>query len=196
MDTKNFYDNNAEDYYKKTIHAENISNINLFTSLIEPEGFVLDLGCGSGRDSLIFRDKGFLVFPIDYSTGLANVSLKENKLKIYIKDFSKMKNFGDGLWNGIWANASLLHLNKDEFISILPRLYDSLAPKGFLYFSLKPSEEDYKEDIIDGRFFAKYSEKEIKNILYDLGLPIYDFWITKSTIETGQDWFNILIKKQ
>lgn len=194
--TKDFYNTNATEYYKKTIRAENMSNIELFLSNIESKGLILDLGCGSGRDSLIFKEKGFMVYPIDYSDGLASISEKENGLKVYLRDFTKMKNFGDGIWNGIWANASLLHIPKEELIKILPKLYEGLVPGGYLYFSLKPSYRfGYEESMVQERFFAKYSEEGIRRILSELNISIDKIWVTKSTIENGQDWLNILVKK-
>ena len=194
--TKDFYNENALEYYNTTINAKSLDNIEKFCKNLEPNGFILDLGCGSGRDSLIFKEKEFLVLPIDFSEELAEVTLKETGLKVFVRDFTKMDNFGDNLFSGIWANASLLHIDRENLMNILPKLYKSLSINGFMYISLKPSDKDYIEEYTNGRFFAKYNKKEIERIFNELNIPIFDFWITTSVIDENQKWFNILIKKE
>lgn len=195
MNTRDFYNKNAFDYYNKTIEATNLENLMYFESQIKKNGLIMDLGCGSGRDSLYFKSKGFNVLPVDYSEGLANISFEKNGLKILNKDFREM-NFEINCYDGIWANASLLHLTKNEFIEIIPKLYNSLKDRGFLYFSLKPTNEDCKEEIKNGRFFTYYNSNEIKKILKKINIEVYDFWETDSVIENGQRWLNFLIWKK
>lgn len=191
----NFYDIYAEKYYNKTIKALNSDNLNKFLENISKDGVIVDLGCGSGRDTLYMKSKGYKnILPIDASSGLICEAYKNSGLKILEADIRNY-NYALNYYSGIFANASLLHLTNEEFLNVLPKLYRSLKQTGVLYISLKPLKEGIIEETKNGRYFRYYTEKELKDIFYSLDIKNFEIWKTKSTIEEGQDWINILIKK-
>ncbi|MBR3158035.1 MAG: hypothetical protein IKF14_02915 [Atopobiaceae bacterium] len=56
-----YYAKNAEAFAASTSDVDLSSLRQRFAALIPPGGRVLDLGCGSGRDSRAFLDMGFRV---------------------------------------------------------------------------------------------------------------------------------------
>ena len=56
--TIKFYDQYAEEFFKATVNADVSGLYERFLQYIPEEGHILDLGCGSGRDSKNFIDRG------------------------------------------------------------------------------------------------------------------------------------------
>ena len=61
MNTIDYYNKNAEKYTSKTINADMSRQYEMFLKYIKQGGRILDYGCGSGRDSLYFKQLGILV---------------------------------------------------------------------------------------------------------------------------------------
>ena len=58
---KDYYQENAKEYIGKTINADMSSLYSKFEKYLRPGSKILDLGFGSGRDSLYFLSKGYEV---------------------------------------------------------------------------------------------------------------------------------------
>ena len=56
--TLSYYSANAEAYDAETFHADMRHIYGMFLPLIPPGGRILDLGCGTGRDSAYFLSQG------------------------------------------------------------------------------------------------------------------------------------------
>ena len=191
----NFYDENANPYYNLTINSVNKDNLNKFLSGIPKDGVIVDLGCGSGRDSLYMKNLGYKnILPIDSSCELIKKAYEETGLRILEADIRKY-NYALNYYSGIFANASLLHLTLDEFKEILPRFYRSLYLGGHLYISLKPVKNGIFEETVDGRYFRYYNKEILIDILGHLDIRNFEIWETKSTIDENQKWINVLITK-
>ena len=57
--TIDFYNANAEQYVAETSSLDVSDHRNRFLNFIPDGGQILDLGCGSGRDSRFFIDRGY-----------------------------------------------------------------------------------------------------------------------------------------
>lgn len=70
MKTIDYYNNHADNFTASTFNVDMESLYRLFLAEL-PEGTrILDVGCGSGRDTLAFKNKGYQVHAIDYSEEL------------------------------------------------------------------------------------------------------------------------------
>ena len=108
--TIDYYNINAEKFYNNTVGIELNDFYIKFLKYIPDGGKILDLGCGSGRDSLYFLQKGYDVTAVDASEKMVKLSseLTKNKtLYLRIQDIDFQNQF-----DGIWACASLLHIDK------------------------------------------------------------------------------------
>lgn len=121
---------------------------------------VLDVGCGSGRDSRAFVDTGFVVTAIEPSENLARVAegiIGQEVERRRVQDVTEQ-----GVYDGIWACSSLLHIPHDEQPGVIFRLARALKPGGYLFVSYKYGHE---ERVADGRFFADMTYARLGLIL-------------------------------
>lgn len=58
-----------------------------FLEQLAHDAYILDLGCGSGRDTLAFRKKGYYVDAIDYSEELVKKATELTGLKVRYQSF-------------------------------------------------------------------------------------------------------------
>lgn len=65
-----FYERCAEDYVAQTRHADMRALQEAFLARVAPGGRILDLGCGSGRDSKAFLARGYEVVAVDGAPAL------------------------------------------------------------------------------------------------------------------------------
>ena len=148
--------------YKKLISKElKDTNLDIFMKMIEGEGKVLDLGCGTGTASLKLLENGFEPFPVDASLEMIKVAevLLGNKPRQISFDEIDEHEFYDA----IWANFSLLHIKKNKFGDVLKRLFFALKERGILFFSLKRGEGESRDKL--GRFYSYYEKGEVEKIL-------------------------------
>ncbi len=78
----NYYNENAKLYFDSTLTVDMSKLQNYFLSYLPESGEILDIGCGSGRDSMHFMKKGYKVLPLEPAKELAK--LAKNYLNIEI----------------------------------------------------------------------------------------------------------------
>jgi ubiquinone/menaquinone biosynthesis C-methylase UbiE len=138
---------------------------------------ILDVGCGPGRDSKYFSDKGFDVTGIDLTKNFIKIASKNApKAKFMLMDMRKLE-FPDNSFDGLWACASLLHIPKEDAESTLKEFRRVLVPKGLIFISVKKGSGEKmmfrKEEYKGGeKFFAFYSEDELKRVVEMCGFKV------------------------
>ena len=63
--TKRYYQDNYQDFFDSTVKADVTPLYDHFLKYVPTKGYILDLGCGSGRDTKAFLDKGYQVDAVD-----------------------------------------------------------------------------------------------------------------------------------
>ena len=176
--TLNYYNNNSKEYFEKTKSAATTALYKEFLENIPAGGSIVDLGCGSGRDSLYFMNNGYNVTPIDGSSELAKEASQLLNHNVIVSRFEELKL--EGKYDGIWACASLLHVNREDIVSVLKKLVNNLKDGAVFYLSFKYTNETFKEVI-----------KEIKDF------RIKDIYKTGDTLggREGLLWLNILLQR-
>lgn len=191
--SKEYYEKNAEEFYENTVNAKMNETYDIFEKYLPKKNIkILDLGCGSGRDSLYFLKKGYVVFPLDISENLGEKAEKLVGKKIIIKDMLEIDYIN--YFSGIWACASILHIERSKVLEVFKKCFIALEEDGIFYSSFKYKDEDYEKD---GRRFTCFKEEGIKKLLKLTDFKVIKIWKTKDVrLEREKEfWLNILLKK-
>ena len=189
-----YYDVNAEDFAINTVNAEIEDIQNKFIELIPKHAFILDFGCGSGRDTKYFLDKGYQVDAIDGSEELCKLASTYTGINVQKMLFQELDVVNK--YDAIWACSSILHLSKVELINVLEKMSIALATNGIIYTSFKYGEFEGERN---GRCFIDMTETTFAELIKNTpALVVEEQWITNDVRpERGEEkWLNLIIRKQ
>jgi SAM-dependent methyltransferase len=142
-DTLHFYRSNAQAYAAREIAPH--QRLTRFLALLPPGATILELGCGAGADSAQMLARGFDVSPTDGSPELADEAsrrLGRPVETLLFHDLDKVE-----AYDGVWANACLLHVPRPELAQVLALIWRALKPGGHFYASFKAGEEDGRDTL-------------------------------------------------
>ncbi|WP_318476508.1 class I SAM-dependent DNA methyltransferase [Photobacterium leiognathi] len=184
--TIDYYNKTAESYYLQTAHIDMKDTYRMFQQYVK-DGSILDAGCGVGRDTRYFIKKGYKVHSFDLSEKMCEITNRYPFAHCEKHSFADLNEYEE--YDGIWANASLLHLNKDEFKQAIKKLFIACKVNGFIYFSLK---NQHGFNPADQRKFYFYDLQEIESILNELGLKLelITCWSSFKGGDMGSDIFD------
>ena len=194
MDTLSYYSKNSRSFYEATINADMSQIYESFLPLIPLGGTILDFGCGSGRDSKYFLSKGFDVVAVDGSEEMCNLASK-----LLVKEVKKMF-FSDldsiATYDGIWACASILHLERSCLKDVFRKMERALKKGGYIYSSFKYGD---KEEYINERYYTFFNESSFTEFLKGVdNLVIQIIWTTYDSRKEFSNikWLNVILKKE
>ena len=72
--TLEYYNKNAKIYCEQTLVGNLKENYDRFLKQLQPNSYILDFGCGSGRDSKYFIDNGYKVKAVDGSEEMCKLA--------------------------------------------------------------------------------------------------------------------------
>lgn len=197
MDSIEYYNTHANEYFQKTVDIDMQNHWDAFISLLPEGASILDLGCGSGRDSAYFLSCGYDVTMLDASyemCKLAHIHTGHEVLNLLYEDMD----FYD-VFDGIWACASLVHIPRNRIDGILQKIIQALKINGIMYMSFHYGEF---EGIRDGRYFTDYRGRMLRElIMRQANAELVDMQICKDskTSKAGDDiehnWIYAIIRK-
>lgn len=191
--TVEYYNRNALAFSEATLHVNFTETQQIFLDYLTSEAHILDFGCGAGRDTKYFLEKGYQVTAIDGSKTLCRMASAYTGIAVKQMLFQNLDETEK--YDGIWACASILHLRKTELPEVLVKMRNALKEQGIIYTSFKYGDD---EGVRNGRYFTDFTEESFKNFMKDiLGLSIESIWITVDVREGRGDerWLNILLHK-
>ncbi|SIO26222.1 class I SAM-dependent methyltransferase [Halodesulfovibrio marinisediminis] len=186
-----YYNNYALEYSEKTLPIDMSEQYDRFLRTLPKNGFILDAGCGSGRDALYFLKKGYQVDAFDASEEMARLAGELTGLTVKCMRFQDFK--PHPIYDGIWASASLLHVPFEELHDVLTVLRQSLKPGGTLYCSFKYGIHDSVDSL--GRHFTNRTCETLDKDLVNAGFTgRRSITIEHSTTPEGtlQEWVSAL----
>lgn len=199
MDTLEYYEKEYETFISETIDADTEVLRRRFLKNIPDKGEILDLGCGSGRDTRAFIDAGYRVSAIDGSAEICHAASEYTGIEVKCRDFFDIKD--EEAYDGIWACASILHVEKSRIPQLLKVLYRAMKKGGILYMSFKYGDHN---GFRDGRHFTDLDEdgfRELMDQLYSENIKQEDFtmideWQSED-VRRGKmvQWLNVILKK-
>lgn len=195
-DNLEYYNKNAKLYFEQTKVGNLKENYDKFLSRIEKGAYILDFGCGSGRDSKFFIENGYKVKAIDGSIQMCKIASNYINQNVECMLFEDLKD--KDTYNGIWACSSILHLEKEELPNIIVKMINALKPNGIIYTSFK-NGSGY--EIKDGKYYNYMTKEEFEKMLKKLNMnaELIDYFETlPSTNRPGAEdtvWGNYIIRK-
>lgn len=188
-----YYEENASSYIKETLTLDIEEIRNKFIKMLPANAHILDLGCGSGRDSHMFLSRGYSVTAIDPSHSIAAITSKFLGQIVHIKKAQDINESAE--YDAVWACASLLHVPKVKMPVVISNIIKSLKPGGILYMSFKKGASERWDN--RGRFFNDYSLEDLSDLMR-LQPQIHKIECTSNnSILRGQPqtWLNIFARK-
>lgn len=192
MKTIDYYNLYADEFTQATLHVDMETLYQPFLAELPEFARILDLGCGSGRDTLAFKNKGYQVDAIDYSEELVKKATKFTGIQVKHQSFYNLSEVA--VYDGIWACASLLHCDRNRLPDVLKRIHSALRCGGICYMSFKYGTTDREKG---GRAFTDLNEEQAQELLDQLnGVRVLKQWITvDKRPDRHEERLNIVSKK-
>jgi SAM-dependent methyltransferase len=190
--TAAYYTHQAEAFVRETQSVDMSRLYERFLPHLPSGAHILDAGCGSGRDTRAFLERGFRVTAFDASPAIAALAEAYLEMPVAVMRFQEID--WSRRFDGIWACASLLHVSGAELPAVVRRLAHALKPGGLLYASFKYGEG---EQIRNGRQFTDLDETGLADLLKQTQELIeVETWVT-GDVRPGREaecWLNTLLR--
>ncbi|MGL5540083.1 MAG: class I SAM-dependent methyltransferase [Erysipelotrichaceae bacterium] len=192
--SSNYYDVNAKQYYEKSIGTDMSALYERFERYLPRAASVLDAGCGVGRDSLHFLQRGMRVDAFDASQAMVSIARQVTHLDVQHHTFQQVS--GHNRYDGIWACASLLHVPRLEMNEVMAKLSAVLKEDGVLYASFKKGEHDFEAE---QRHFTAFTMSSLLEFLKSFPqLEILELWESGDALANRENviWINVIVRKR
>jgi SAM-dependent methyltransferase len=191
--TLDYYDKNAYQFVQGTLSVDFTGTQDIFLKKLKEAAFILDFGCGSGRDIKYFMDKKYRVDATDGSKELCRIASEYTGIEVKQMLFSELDVVDK--YDGIWACSSILHLTRNELKPVLQKMAAALKSGGIVYTSFKYGEF---EGVRGGRYFTDFTSKTFLDFMQDMkALQVEECWITGDVRpgRGGEKWLNLILRK-
>ena len=192
--TIDYYNQNASAYVESTVNVEFSATQERFLSYLKPGTKILDFGCGSGRDTKYFLNKGYRVDAIDGSEEFCKRASEYTRIPVRKMLFSELNSTEE--YDGIWACSSILHLSKADLSDVFGKILVALKRGGVLYTSFKYGEFEGERR---GRFFTDFTIDSFHTFISKFPqLVIIEEWVSLDVRPGRGDekWLNLILQKK
>lgn len=173
--TLQFYRRNAEAYAEREITSRH-ARLTKFLAVLPSGAAILELGCGAGGDTAEMIARGYDVTPTDGSAEMASVASRRLGRPVGTLLFHDLDSVE--AYDGVWANACLLHVPRDQLADVLALIHRALKPGGAFYASYKAGDGDGRDTL--NRYYNYPTEDWLRATYAQAGA-----W-TDLSIETGE----------
>ena len=187
-----FYETECQAYFDRTVNLDPGPFLAPFAARLLPGARVVDIGCGSGRDLLWLKKKGFDPVGVERSQGLADLARHHSGCRVISGDFHCF-DFSGMEADGILLAGALVHLEKTQVLPVLERILQGLKPEGILFFSVKQGEGCTADGF--GRRFHLWHREEPHSVVKALPVSLLSTTSNRSALETGETWLGVLVEK-
>ncbi|MFX1281716.1 MAG: class I SAM-dependent methyltransferase [Promethearchaeota archaeon] len=197
---RKFYDlvakETAEKWYPNEILMPTIKD---FLSNFNFKPRILDLGCGSGYESMRIHSLGAEVVGVDFSSESIKIAQERNpNCTFLLKDYFELDET-IGLFDGIFSSGSIIHISYER----LPKLFEILSPlvkkNGFLELIIQKGEgQKIREHFIKNekieRVIYLFTLKQLRPILSQFSFSFYRKGYLDKTLKE-MNWRGYIFKR-
>ncbi len=199
--TLSYYENNAK-HLSQRYESAKVDNIHsLLLNTFSTKSYLLDIGCGSGRDAAFMHQNAYDVLAIDGSREMiteakrCHPELADRLEVIKIPDEFHFESFS---FDGVYSIATLMHLDKDSIDRTIEKIAMTLKPGGKFFFSVSIQRNDINDHGEDekGRYFTTMSEPEWITCCEKHGLQLEHSEVTADGLDRdGIVWLTCVVGK-
>lgn len=187
-----FYQTNYNAYHEKTFTIDPSSFLDPFAKRLPDEAFILDVGCGSGRDLLWMKKRGFDVIGFERSPGLAELARDNAGCEVIEGDFETY-DFFSILVDAVLLVGALVHVPHEGFSKVFENITSAIPDDGSVLITLKEGTGNVTAP--DGRTFYLWEDPKIRKLFDSLGFKVCDFSSSVSKTDTGDFWLSYVLDK-
>jgi ubiquinone/menaquinone biosynthesis C-methylase UbiE len=184
----------ASKYVQRWDDFRNDKVMKRFVSLLAEPKNVLDLASGTGRDLRLFQEYGINAVGVDLSPHMLKTSEQSSvNDRVCVADIRRLP-FPERRFDGIWASACLLHFPRSAVSTFFQEI--ARVSEGIVFISLVEGQGHSwaKAPNNTARFFAYYSQREIRELLNAFEFSIIDMW-NPNPPEDYPLWLYVLARK-
>ena len=189
-----YYNNYADEFYRSTVTVKFTAMQDRFLKKLKKGSYILDFGCGSGRDTKCFLEQGYHVEATDGSAELCRRASQYTGIQVKQMLFEELA-VADK-YDGIWACSSILHLPIVKLVKVMQKMTTALKKNGIIYTSFKYGTFSGERN---GRFFTDMTEATFADLLKGVdGLEMEEQWVS-SDVRPGRSeekWLNLILRKR
>jgi SAM-dependent methyltransferase len=194
--TLDHYHTRADAFWEGTRDHDVTQNIDALLRHIRavPPFAILDFGCGPGRDLKTFCQRGHKAIGLEGAAALAEMARANSACEIWHQDFLRL-DLPAAHFDGVFANASLFHVPRQELPRVLRQLHATLKPEGVL-FSSNPRGNN-EESINGERYGAYYDLATWRDYLLAVGFVELEHYFRPSGLPREQQpWLASVWRRQ
>lgn len=186
-----YYDAHAVDYAQRTLSADMASVRERLLNVLAPGAYILEAGCGSGRDARAFLERGYKVRAFDGSPALAALASRHIGQAVEVLTFEEA--VFEPEFDAVYACASLLHLEETALPVALRNLLGALKPCGVMLVLFKHGQ-GLRIEAETGRLFNDMDEARITAAAHAAGGIVEATWVDADAMGRNQAWLCALIR--
>ena len=188
----NYYQQNYHAYHQQTFHVDPTSFLSPLEKHLSKGAKILDVGCGSGRDLLWFKERGYPVVGFEKSKGLAELARNNAGCEVIEGDFETYDFSGLSV-DAVLLVGALVHLPHEKFKPVFNYISNCLNKSGKIVVSMKEGSGFFED--AHGRIFYLWQDKDLRDIFAELGYEILDFNRQVSLVRESDIWLGYVLAK-
>ena len=200
--TLSYYENHAK-HLSQRYESAKVDNIHsLLLNTFPSKSYLLEIGCGSGRDASFMYRNGYDILALD---GSGEMIIEARQCHPELSDRLEVVIVPEGLhfepasFDGIYSIATLMHLEKDTIDQTFEKIAKILKPDGKFFFSVSIQRDDVDDQGKDeqDRHFTIMSEAEWVSYCEKCGLQLEYSEVTGDGLDRdGIVWLTCIAKKE
>lgn len=199
--TISYYESNAKSLVKRYESAD-VSEIHkLLLEVFLKKSYLLEIGCGSGRDANFMIKNDYKIIGIDASKKMIAEAKNIHPLLInslQVNNIPEELNFENKSFDGIYSIATLMHLEINSIVKVINKIFNYLKVEGLFLFSVSIKRDDINSDFKDnnGRHFTTMNQDYWINTCHDIGFKTIRIITTSDGLNReGIVWLTCVMEK-
>ena len=191
------YQSTAEDFRLGTWNHDVSQNRNaLIAAMPKNPGRILDFGCGPGRDLMAFKTLGYEAIGLDATPAFVAMAQQITGCEVWQQNFLNLQ-LPAQYFDGVFANASLLHVPEASMEQVLRDLYNCLVVGGAIVMSLARGQGEGFEPRMTGERYTSFWEYDtIVPYAEKAGFTIaHHYYRPPGLPQQAQSWVVVVAKR-